>query len=133
MTDHDIDITARTLYGEARGQPVEGIIAVAGVIMNRVHAGRYGATPAEVCQRPWQFSCWNANDVNRVIIEHVQPGYNREFDWCQLVASLAIRGLIHDPSGGATHYHTKGVAPDWSLGKTPCAVIGDHLFFKDID
>jgi spore germination cell wall hydrolase CwlJ-like protein len=130
--ERDIDITARTLYGEARGQPVEGIIAVAGVIMNRVAAKRYGDGPAGVCLRPWQFSCWNASDPNKAIIEAVEPG-NREFDWCRLVASLAVRGLLHDPSGQATHYHTTGVAPDWSRGKTPCAVIGDHLFFRDID
>jgi N-acetylmuramoyl-L-alanine amidase len=149
--DRDVDVTARTLYGEARGQPLDGIIAVANVIVNRARRGTYGATPAAgggllgvtqtgaprgalaaVCLRPWQFSCWNARDPNRAIIERVQPG-NFMFDVCRLVASLAIRGLLHDPTGGATHYHTKGVAPDWSRGKTPSAVIGDHLFFNDID
>jgi N-acetylmuramoyl-L-alanine amidase len=180
--DRDVDVTARTLYGEARGQPLDGIIAVANVIVNRARRGAYGATPAApegaailrdaqagapegaavlrdaqagapegaavsrdaqagaprsgalaaVCLRPWQFSCWNARDPNRAIIERVQPG-TFMFDVCRLVASLAIRGLLHDPTGGATHYHTKGVAPDWSRGKTPSAVIGDHLFFNDID
>jgi N-acetylmuramoyl-L-alanine amidase len=130
--ERDIDVTARTLYGETRGQPLEGIVAVANVVMNRARRGAYGATPAEVCLRPWQFSCWNARDPNRAIIERVQPG-TFVFDVCRLVASLVIRGLLHDPTGGATHYHTKGVAPDWSRGKTPSAVIGDHLFFTDID
>ena len=166
--DRDVDVTARTLYGEARGQPLDGIIAVANVIVNRARRGAYGATPAApegaavlrdaqagapegaavsrdaqagaprsgalaaVCLRPWQFSCWNARDPNRAIIERVQPG-TFMFDVCRLVASLAIRGLLLDPNGGATHYHTKGVAPDWSRGKTPSAVIGDHLFFNDID
>ena len=62
----------------------------------------------------------------------LQPG-TFVFDVCRLVASLVIRGLLPDPTGGATHYHTKGVAPDWSRGKMPSAVIGDHLFFNDID
>jgi spore germination cell wall hydrolase CwlJ-like protein len=130
--DRDVDVTARTLYGEARGQPLEGIIAVANVIVNRARRGVYGETPAAVCLRPWQFSCWNARDPNRAIIERVAPG-DFVFDVCRLIASLVIRGLLHDPTGGATHYHTKGVAPDWSRGKTPSAVIGDHLFFTDID
>ena len=131
-TDRDVDVTARTLYGEARGQSLDGIIAVASVVVNRARRGAYGASPAAVCLRPWQFSCWNARDPNRAIIERVQPG-DFIFDVCRLVASLAIRGLLHDPTGGATHYHTKGVAPNWSRGKTPSAVIGDHLFFNDID
>ena len=130
--DRDVDVTARTLYGEARGQPLDGLLAVAAVVMNRARAGRYGASPADVCLRPWQFSCWNARDPNRAVIERVQPGLFM-FDVCRLVASLAIRGLLPDPTGGATHYHTKGVAPNWSRGKTPSAVIGDHLFFNDID
>jgi spore germination cell wall hydrolase CwlJ-like protein len=131
-TERDVDVTARTLYGEARGQPLDGIIAVASVVANRARRGVYGATPAEICLRPWQFSCWNARDPNRPIIERVQPG-TFVFDVCRLVASLVLRGLLPDPTGGATHYHTKGVAPDWSRGKTPSAVIGDHLFFNDID
>jgi hypothetical protein len=152
--DRDIDVTARTLYGEARGQPLDGIIAVASVVVNRARRGVYGSTPAApegaaflrdaqagaprsgalagVCLRPWQFSCWNARDPNRAVIERVQPG-DFIFDVCRLVASLAIRELLPDPTGGATHYHTKGVAPNWSRGKTPSAVIGDHLFFNDID
>lgn len=130
--ERDVDVTARTLYGEARGQPLDGIIAVASVIVNRARRGMYGDGPAGVCLRPWQFSCWNPRDPNRVIIERMQPG-NFVFDVCRLVGSLVIRGLLPDPTGGATHYHTKGVAPDWSRGKTPSAVIGDHLFFNDID
>ncbi|HVO17344.1 MAG TPA: cell wall hydrolase [Alphaproteobacteria bacterium] len=131
-SERDVDVVARTLYGEARGQPLDGIVAVASVVMNRARRGAYGATPAEVCLRPWQFSCWNARDPNRAIIERVQPG-TFLFDVCRLVAALVLRGLLPDPTGGATHYHTKGVAPDWSRGKTPSAVIGDHLFFTDID
>ncbi|HEX7005577.1 MAG TPA: cell wall hydrolase [Alphaproteobacteria bacterium] len=130
--DRDVEVAARTLYGEARGQPLEGIVAVANVIVNRWRRGGYGATPADVCLRPWQFSCWNARDPNRAVIERVRPG-DFVFDVCRLVASLAVRGLLPDPTGGATHYHTRSVAPDWSRGKTPSAVIGDHLFFTDID
>ncbi|MGE5145629.1 MAG: cell wall hydrolase [Candidatus Eiseniibacteriota bacterium] len=130
--DRDVDVTARTLYGEARGQPLDGIVAVACVIVNRARRGTYGDGAAGVCRRPWQFSCWNPRDPNRAIIERVQPGVF-VFDVCRLVASLVLRGVLSDPTGGATHYHTKGVAPEWSRGKTPSAVIGDHQFFNDID
>lgn len=61
MIEHDIDILARTIYGEARGEKTAGKKAVACVIMNRYKAKKWfsGKTIAETCQKPWQFSCWN--------------------------------------------------------------------------
>ena len=62
------EVLARTLYGEARGEGLPGIEAVACVILNRVAfakaRGRYwwGNTVSQVCLKPGQFSCWNAGD-----------------------------------------------------------------------
>ena len=73
--NRDTDILARTIYGEARGESISGQEAIASVILNRVafakRRGRYwwGNTIAGVCLAPWQFSCWNENDLNRKIIE----------------------------------------------------------------
>lgn len=65
LTAGDIDILARTIYGEARGEPWEGKIAVAWVVRNRAERGGWwGDTIREVCLKPWQFSCWNETDPN---------------------------------------------------------------------
>ena len=74
MTEHDLDIVARTLYGEARGEyakmGIASFIAVANVITNRLtNSKKYGITYADVCLKSRQFSCWNAGDPNRILIQ----------------------------------------------------------------
>lgn len=136
----DIDTLARTIYGEARGEPLAGKEAVAAVIMNRVKRAKrspllnywWGADVISVCQKPWQFSCWNATDPNREKILSV-TAENRSFKSCLKVAERAISGDLSDPTEGATHYHTKAILPPWARRKTPSAEIGNHLFYNDID
>lgn len=131
--ERDVDIMARTVYGEARGQPLDGLLAVANVIMNRVRRpGWWGSTVESVCLAPKQFSTWNDGDPNKAIIEAVKPG-NFIFDVCRDIAARVIVGLARDPTGGACWYHSKGVQPQWSVGKTPSVVISDHKFFTDIE
>ena len=138
VLDPVVDTLARTLYGEARGERVLGLEAVAAVILNRARRarlrGRYwwGSTIEEICRRPWQFSCWNNNDPNRMKIEAVGVD-NKVFQTCVRVAERAIRGDLEDPTDGATHYHTMGVLPPWTRGRSPSAKIGRHLFYNDVE
>jgi len=134
----DVDVLARTIYGEARGESVRGKEAVACVIMNRVKRAKdrggywWGDSVEKVCLRPWQFSCWNANDPNRAKLEQVEPGH-RVFDTCLRIARRAVSGCLNDTTRGATHYHTEHVNPPWSRGRPACAEIGRHLFYNDIE
>ena len=138
-TDRAADILARTIYGEARGEPVRGKEAVAAVVMNRVRraraAGRtywWGATVEDVCRRPWQFACWNDSDPNRQKVERVDAD-NRVFQTCQRIARRAVSGTLSDPTEGATHYHAKSVSPPWARGKAPSAEIGGHVFYAEVE
>jgi len=130
LTAADIDIGARTVWGEARGEPYEGKLAVAHVILNRWRARHRGETTVfGVCSEPKQFSCWNESDPNRpkmIAIGAAEPSYRE----CLRAFLEAIDGP--DPTGGALHYHTIGVRPRWSRGKRPSAVIGAHKFFVGI-
>ena len=148
MTDHmtkydhldptEVDVLARTLYGEARGEPKAGKEAVACVILNRVAKAKsaggwwWGDDVTSVCRKPWQFSCWNEADPNRAKLEAVDAS-NRVFAACLKVARRALGGEIVDPTGGATHYHATGVRPPWARGRAPSAEIGRHVFFVDIE
>lgn len=126
------DILARTLWGEARGEPVRGIEAVAAVVMNRVrHGGWWGRTVEAVCRKPSQFSCWNADDPNRAKLERVDVD-DRAFRICLRIARRALAGSVADPTGGATHYHVRGLLPAWAHGREPSAEIGSHLFYNDV-
>lgn len=137
MREMEIDVLARTLYGEARGETRQGIEAVAHVILNRVmqakkSGGHYwwGNDIVSVCQTPYQFSCWNPGDPNRQKLMAV-TGDNEKFMSCLRIARRAVYGQLGaDITCGANHYHTTAVAPKWSVGKTPCAQFGTHVFFK---
>src|SRR4051812_25123549 len=63
---NELDILALTIYGEARGETIEGQIAVGNVIRNRVVALK--KTYRDICLADKQFSCWNTNDPNYIIL-----------------------------------------------------------------
>lgn len=134
-----VDILARTLWGEARGETLAGKRAVACVVLNRARrarerGGRYwwGATVAEICRRPWQFSCWNEADPNRAKLEAVGLD-NRAFRQCVRIARAAMADGLEDATNGATHYHHRRMLPPWARARTPSAAIGNHLFYNDVE
>lgn len=137
FTERDLDILARTIWGEARGEGRDGMHAVANVIMNRYFAARtspakarqYGKTVAEICQKPWQFSAWNENDPNRAKALAVTTA-DKNFRIARELAELALRGQLPDITNGADHYHTGQVAPAWSRGVMEVASVGAHHFFR---
>jgi spore germination cell wall hydrolase CwlJ-like protein len=133
-SDSAIDTLARTLWGEARGETKAGREAIASVILNRLKKNkpsRFGGTIEEVCQKPSQFSCWNADDPNLPKLKKVDVS-NPVFAECVAIAENVVQGLLVDSVIGADHYHTAGVSPAWSRGKVPCITIGNHLFFNNI-
>lgn len=139
----DIDILARTLWAEARGEGMPGMIAVAHVVLNRVKAGKwYGRkvsgyddhTIAAVCRKPWQFSCWNDGDPNLPKLLNVDLS-DRHFRRAMLIACAVVNGEagFGDTTQGADHYYAAGTrVPDWADGRRHVVSIGRHLFFNDI-
>lgn len=126
----EIDVLARTLWGEARGEGIKGMEAVACVVFNRVRCGGWwGRSVIQVCQKPYQFSCWNKNDSNFMKLLAVDDR-DRFFRSAQEVARRALAGLITDPTGGATHYHADSIRPRWVGVNKPSAIIGHHIFYN---
>lgn len=135
----DVDIMARTIFGEARGEGDLGKTAVGWTIMNRVAFARerrgywWGNNIREVCLKPWQFSCWNPNDPSRWVIENVTPA-DPVFSQCLDIARRVISRRDPDPVDGATHYYAYLLiaAPDWVRGATYVTTIGGHHFYRDV-
>ncbi len=131
----DQDVLARTCWGEARNQGYIGLEAVACVVMNRValpnhpHFGNGDITAC--CKAPWQFSSWNDNDPNLPKLLAVTAD-DSVFAECLQIAQDAIDGNLVDPTNGATFYQVLGTNATWAIGQTPCAIIGQHAFYKDI-
>lgn len=134
LTDKDeqIDVMARTAWGEARGEGSKGMQAVLNVIMNRVRAGSwYGATPKEVCQKPSQFSVWNKNDPNYGPMLAVSDS-DSNFSLAKNLARLAYAGTLPDITNGATNYLALGSlqnVPSWVAKMEQVASIGKHTFY----
>jgi len=135
---NDLDVLARTLWGEARGEGLDGLVAVAWTIRNRVNDGKsaswWGEGYAGVCQKPYQFSCWNKNDPNYPYLSGAKAIPKAEFDKCQLAAKQVIDGLMPDPTNGATHYYatTMPKAPAWAAKAQQTLKLGHHVFFKNV-
>ena len=138
-TNQDLDILARTIFGEARGEykkatgGLSALIAVANVVINRWKEGkRYGTAIHEVCLKPYQFSCWNEGDPNLPLLEQLEYGENETLDLCRTVATNVIKGAWPDLTKGANHYYasTLKTPPSWAQGHKPTSQIGQHLFFK---
>lgn len=134
MTDHDLDIFARTLYGEARGEYAKNglaaFIAVGNVITNRLKRGKYGTTLTEVCLKPWQFSCWNKEDPNRSLIQEEGLNENPLFKGCQKVAQMLAEGRWPDLTRNSDHYHALSCNPSWARKTKIKLRLGNHIFYK---
>lgn len=137
VTELDLDTATRTLFGEGRGEPVEGQIAIVHVILNRTRAPGWWSrhkddipddTIAAVCRDPWQFSCWNPSDPNRAKLLALKPA-DPAYVKLRHVVEAVIRGEHPDPTGGATHYKRYDIRANWADGRTPTARIGVHQFF----
>lgn len=139
VTDLDLDTATRTLYGEGRGEPVEGRIAVVHVMLNRLRTpgwwcrqrgdGIPDDTIAAVCRDPWQFSAWNPNDPNLKKMQALKSDDPTYVKLRQIVEAVVVEGIYADPTGGATHYKRHDVRANWAGGRTPTTRIGVHEFF----
>lgn len=132
----DLDVMARTLFGEARGEPWEGKIAVAHVILNRAKKNGYGGpTIHGVCKKKWAFSCWNANDP---MLPKLMNADVEKLQDCIRAALDAITGKEPDPTKGANHYLNPevtrkirhGSLPEWADETKITAKLGLHWFYK---
>src|SRR5258705_5674072 len=131
------EIMALTIYGEARGESIEGQIAVANVIMNRWRANLTKfKTVKEVCLEPFQFSCWNKSDPNYDLLE--RSGQNildgKQLDSVLKQCLYISRGVmgfnLNDNTRGAKNYMTTQLLdsdrrPGWAKNRTNELMMGN--------
>ena len=118
---------ARTLWQEARGEPLEGQKA----IWNRLRARRWGTTLASVCLWTGQFSGWRSSDPNFAVACALQDD---DADLLRLSQIMLAAEDAEDPTGGATHYFSPSMrtSPLWSLNATYCGTFGRQRFYKNV-
>lgn len=128
----DLQVAARTLAQEARGEPADGQYAVAWTLKNRLNSGRWGKSLASVCLWRAQFSGWySPNDPNFAyacnlpdndpVLLHMTALMQQAFD------------ADHDPTGGALFYHANSmpVPPIWAGTMRLLGQFGHQSFYTD--
>jgi len=112
----DLNWLARAVYGEARGEPYTGQVAVAAVILNRVESSKFPNTIRNVIFEPLAFTAVADRQI------YLQPNST-----AIKAAREALNGW--DPSGGALYYWNPATATSkWIWSRTIIKRIGNHVF-----
>jgi spore germination cell wall hydrolase CwlJ-like protein len=121
---------ATAIYFEARGESVDGQIAVAQTILNRVRSAFYpdticgvvyqGSQMRNACQ--FSFACDRTSDV---------PKEKPQWETANEIAERVLKGEAWLESvGHASHYHATYVQPDWIPEMRRLTRIGSHVFYR---
>jgi len=116
----DKQLMGLTIYGEARGEGHEGMIAQGSVILERVdHRNWDGNTIQEVCLMPYQFSCYLPADPNYIALKLLAQTWDEQYKLsstlrnCYGVASGLIDGTIPRTPEIAAHHVCQYVTVAW--------------------
>ena len=117
-TTSDLQLMARAINGEARGEPYEGQVAVGAVILNRVKSSKFPNTIAGVIYQSGAFTAVTDGQINVPIAEG---------STVLKAAQDAMNGW--DPTGGAIYYFNPDTATNkWIWSRPLIKTIGKHRF-----
>ena len=115
---NDLNLLSRIIYGEARGEPYEGQVAVGAVVLNRVKSSSFPNTIAGVIYQSGAFDAVSDGQINKT------PNST-----AKKAAQDALNGW--DPSKGAIYYFNPKTATNkWIWSRPMTVTIGNHRFCK---
>lgn len=120
ISEYDKNLMAQIVYLESRGEPYEGKVAVASVILNRVLNPKFPNSVYEVVFQPNAFSCILNGQIN------ASPTID-----CYQAVYDALNGI--DPTNKALFFYNPTIATcSWMKNSTKSDIIqiGQHVFFK---
>lgn len=116
LSENDLKIMANAVYGESRGEPFEGQVAVAAVILNRVKSPSFPNTPSGVIFQPGAFTAVADGQI------YLEPN-----EQARKAVQQALNGW--DPSGGCLYYfNPKTATSKWIWSRPQVKTIGQHIF-----
>jgi len=122
--DEETNCLATAVYFEARGESLEGQLAVARVVMNRASSGRYPPDWCGVVKQPAQFSF-----VRHGEFPYVDTG-SAAWQKAEAIAELAAANIVPSVGSDVLWYHADYVAPTWRRSLTEVQQIGAHIFYR---
>ena len=112
----DVELLARLIHGEARGEPYVGMVAVGAVVLNRVKSSSFPNTIAGVVYQSGAFDAVKDGQINLTPNEQSRRA-----------ARDALNGW--DPTGGCLYYYNPSTATSsWIWSRQVRLTIGDHSF-----
>lgn len=114
----DLNLLSKLVYGEARGEPYKGMVAVAATVLNRVANSKFPNTIAGVIYQPGAYTCVSDGQINLSANEQSRKA-----------AQDAINGW--DPTSGCIYYFNPSTATSkWIWSRPQVLTIGKHIFCK---
>lgn len=120
----DLRCLAEAVYFEARGEPLEGQLAVANVVINRANSGLYPTDYCSVVTQPAQFSFVRNGAIPAA--DESSTAWHR----AKAIAQIAEQDLWDCEAGDALFFHATYVRPRWASRKTQLARIDTHIFYR---
>lgn len=113
---------AGAVYFEAKGEPLDGQLAVAQVILNRAKSGRFPGSICGVVFQPSQFSFVRGGGF--------PPIARSSQNWRDAVAiaKIAQNDMWDSSADDALYFHARRVSPGWKLRRV--GAIGNHVFYR---
>ena len=115
---------AGAVYFEARGEPLDGQLAVAEVVINRSQDSRWPASYCGVVYQRAQFSFVRGGKMPSI------PTSKATWHRAKAVAQIAHDKLWKTEASDAVYFHADYVRPRWSRRKTRLAQIDTHIFYR---
>jgi spore germination cell wall hydrolase CwlJ-like protein len=113
---------ATAVYFEAKGEPTRGQFAVAQVILNRIHSGRFPSSVCGVVKQRGQFSFVRGGRLPAA------PHGSAAWQKAMGIARKVLDGSAERVAANALFFHARGVSTGWHAVRV--AQIGNHLFYR---
>lgn len=115
-SDNDLNLLAKLIYGEARGESYTGQVAVGAVVLNRVKSSSFPNTISGVIYQKNAFTAVSDGQIN------LTPDQT-----AKKAAKDALNGW--DPTNGALYYYNPAIATSsWIFSRKTLTTIGNHVF-----
>lgn len=122
VADSELNCLAAGVYHESKGEPLEGQLAVAEVILNRTQSGRFPDTVCGVLTQRGQFSFVRGGQIP-------QPREgSRAWKTALAVAKVARADSWDSRVDNALFFHARHVSPRWRLARV--GSVGNHIFYR---
>jgi cell wall hydrolase len=120
----DLRCLAQAVYFESRGEPIEGQLAVAEVVINRAKSGIYPDNYCDVITQPAQFSFVHRGQIPTA--DETSVAWQR----AEAIAEIAQQNLWQTKAADALYFHATYVRPSWAHQKVELTQIDTHIFYR---